>query len=409
MLPQGCKVELILRSCGIACLRNRYYYYIIQGYDTLKVSALHGKKQRGNLMGDRLFLHIPSFEELDYRKKLLSQPDTMSYNIGYELGTENYNNDTGCIDFNKTYWESWYSKWINNMPQYYYAYLTEAKTNSFIGEVCFHYEKESNSYCIGIIVEAKFRGRGYCSEGLSELAEKAFMDFNIDKLRNFIPLNRVAAIKGHKRAGFKEVGIEEGNCVLELRAKDYLKYGGNSMGNTALVIVDVQNALVEEKPFNIDKTLFNIKELLNACRENGIEVIYVQHDEEEGEELKPFSQGWHIHSSIYPNKGEKIIRKTYNSAFKNTELESYLARAGIETLILVGMQTEYCIDTTVRVAFEKGFRLIMPEQTNTTFDNGDLSGSKIYEYHNFRIFKDRFAEVISLNEALERINSGRWK
>lgn len=175
------------------------------------------------------------------------------------------------------------------------------------------------------------------------------------------------------------------------------------MENTALLIVDVQNALVDEKPFNIDRILFNIKELSDACRVNGIEVIYIQHDGEKEDNLEPLSHGWDIHNSIYPEQGEKIIRKTHNSAFKNTELEEYLARKNIETLILVGMQTEYCIDTTCRVTFEKGYKLIMPEETNTTFDNGDLSGSEIYTYHNFRIFKDRFAEVKSLDDIIARI------
>ena len=177
------------------------------------------------------------------------------------------------------------------------------------------------------------------------------------------------------------------------------------MENTALLIVDVQNALVDEKAFNIDRTLLNIKELLDACRVNGLEVVYIKHDGEKEDDLVPFSHGWDIHSSIYPKRGEKIIRKIYNSAFKNTELEEYLNSKNIKTLILVGMQTEYCIDTTCRVAFDKGYKLIMPEQTNTTFDNGDLSGSKIYEYHNFRIFKDRFAEVKGLDEIIARIIS----
>ena len=170
------------------------------------------------------------------------------------------------------------------------------------------------------------------------------------------------------------------------------------MASTALLIVDVQNALVDEKPFNIERVLGNIRKLLDSCRENEIEVIYVQHDGEKEDNLEPFSDGWDVHKSIYPKAGEKIIRKTYNSAFKDTELEEYLNSKNIETLILVGMQTEYCIDTTCRVAFDKGYKLIMPEETNTTFDNGKLSGGDIYRYHNFDIFKDRFAEVEGLDK-----------
>jgi nicotinamidase-related amidase len=170
------------------------------------------------------------------------------------------------------------------------------------------------------------------------------------------------------------------------------------MANTALLIVDVQNALVDEKPFNIEKVLGNIKKLLDTCRENRIEIIYIQHDGEKEDNLEPFSDGWDINKSIYPKPEEKIIRKTYNSAFKNTVLEDYLNSKSIKTLILVGMQTEYCIDTTCRVAFDKGYKLVMPEETNTTFDNGTLSAGEIYRYHNFNIFKDRFAEVRSLDQ-----------
>lgn len=173
-------------------------------------------------MNDNLYLHIPSFEELDYRQRILSQPDTMSYNRGYELGFENYDNETGCINFRKEYWMDWYSVWVSNEPQRYYAYLTQIKSNNYIGDVCFHYDKYSNSHCIGIVIEAKYRGNGYCSEGLIKLAEKAFDDLNINKLRNDIPVDRRAAIAGHKKAGFKEIEIIDGKCILELTKDDYL-------------------------------------------------------------------------------------------------------------------------------------------------------------------------------------------
>lgn len=172
----------------------------------------------------RLFLHVPYFEELDYRQKILAQPDTMSYNRGYELKLDNYDNETGCIDFRREFWEDWYSRWISNEPERYYAYLTQVESGDFIGEVCFHYDKNTNSHCIGIVIEAKYRSNGYCSEGLIRLAEKAFVDLNIFKLRNDIPVDRKSAIAGHKRAGFKEIGITHGNCILELTKDGYLTF-----------------------------------------------------------------------------------------------------------------------------------------------------------------------------------------
>lgn len=175
-------------------------------------------------MNNNLYLHVPTFEELGYRQKLLAQPDTMTYNRGYKLEIENYDNETGCIDFRKEYWMDWYSRWVSNEPQRYYAYLAQIKSNNYIGEVCFHYDKNMNYHYIGIVIEAKYRGNGYCSEGLLNLSKKAFVDLNIDKLRNDIPIERKSAILGHKKAGFNEIGIVNGNCTLELSKEDYLNF-----------------------------------------------------------------------------------------------------------------------------------------------------------------------------------------
>jgi nicotinamidase-related amidase len=80
----------------------------------------------------------------------------------------------------------------------------------------------------------------------------------------------------------------------------------------------------------------------------------------------------------------------------------------VDTLILVGMQTEYCIDTTCRVAFEMGYRVVVPEMTNTTCDNGELGAKQIYEYHNRRIFVDRFAALKSMAETMDAVSAGRF-
>jgi hypothetical protein len=145
----------------------------------------------------------------------------MSYNKGYELGIENYNNETGCIDFNKKYWSDWHDKWINKEPDKYYAYLKDESFGNFVGEVSFRYEESKNAHCIGIVIESKYRGKGYCSKGLSLLSEKAFIDLGVDKLRNDIPIDRVAAIGGHKKAGFREICVENGICILELSREYY--------------------------------------------------------------------------------------------------------------------------------------------------------------------------------------------
>ncbi|MFL0269427.1 cysteine hydrolase family protein [Candidatus Clostridium radicumherbarum] len=175
------------------------------------------------------------------------------------------------------------------------------------------------------------------------------------------------------------------------------------MKNTALLVVDVQNVLVLSKPFAVEEVIDNIKRLIKICRENNVEVIYVQHYDKVGGELEPNTEGWKIYKEISPNADEKIISKQYNSAFKETALKEYLDNKGIDQLIITGMQTEYCIDTTCKVAFEYGYKLIIPEKTNTTFNNGNVSSKDLYEFYNYNIFKDRFGIVDSVEKTIKML------
>ncbi|MFL0248185.1 cysteine hydrolase family protein [Candidatus Clostridium stratigraminis] len=175
------------------------------------------------------------------------------------------------------------------------------------------------------------------------------------------------------------------------------------MGKIALLVVDFQNALVLSKPFSAEEIINNIKKLIETCRENKVEVIYVQHYDKEGGELEPNTEGWKIYKEISPNAEEKIISKQYNSAFKETGLKEYLDNKGIDQLIITGMQTEYCIDTTCKVAFEYGYKLIIPEKTNTTFNNGNMSAKDLFEFYNYNIFKNRFGIVESVENTIKRL------
>lgn len=177
------------------------------------------------------------------------------------------------------------------------------------------------------------------------------------------------------------------------------------MNNKALLVVDVQTALVLEKPFAVEEVISNIKSLLKICRENDVEIIYVRHNGEVDTELEPNTDGWSIYNEIKPIGNEKIINKNFNSAFRGTELKEYLDKKGIQELILTGMQTEYCIDATCKVAFEYGFKVIIPEMTNMTFNNEYMSAEFLYKYYNFNIFDRRFATVESIEDTIERLSS----
>lgn len=177
------------------------------------------------------------------------------------------------------------------------------------------------------------------------------------------------------------------------------------MKNTALLIIDIQNSLMWAAPFGADEFINNIKRLIKSCRENNIPVIYIQHNGEIGGELDPNSKGWEIFKDIAPTPKDIVITKDYNSAFKETNLKKYLNDNGINELIITGMQTEYCIDTNCKVAFEYGFKVIIPEKTNTTFNDESMLAEDIYNFYNFNIFNNRFATVESVEDTIKRIKS----
>ena len=76
--------------------------------------------------------------------------------------------------------------------------------------------------------------------------------------------------------------------------------------------------------------------------------------------------------------------------------------------MIVGLQTDYCIDATVKCGFEHGFKMIVPAYCNSTFDNKFMSAENSYKYYNEFIWKDRYADCVSVETALEIIN-GRTK
>lgn len=177
------------------------------------------------------------------------------------------------------------------------------------------------------------------------------------------------------------------------------------MSNKALLIVDVQEALISENPYNKNLFLQTLKQLISECHSKNIEIIYVQHTEDDSCDFSHGSNGWQIHDAIKPLPSEKIFEKNYNSSFKGTGLKEYLDSKGIQTLIVTGMQTEYCVDATIKVAFEFGYKLLIPENAISTFDNDVMTGKQIYEYYMYKIWNNRFGLVENMNKIINELDS----
>ena len=148
----------------------------------------------------KVYLKVPSLEEIHYRKEWMMDPETMDYNAGYDIDISGYNKETGTITKTDDEMKIWYNNWINKEPDRYYAYIYVNDIDDPIGEV--YYYLDNDKYNVGILIQDKYRGMGYSYEALLKLLEIAFKKNNINELVDYFPKERISAYKLFTKAGF---------------------------------------------------------------------------------------------------------------------------------------------------------------------------------------------------------------
>lgn len=147
-------------------------------------------------------LVIPTLEDLWFRKKLLADEETMSYNHAWG----------GTISFPEEKWQNWYDRWVmNHENKRYYRYLKDE--NGFVGEIAYHYDPEYDGYVADVIIFSQYRGRGYGVQGLKLLCNAA-KENGIRVLYDDIAIDNTA-ISLFKKQGFYEVSRTEEKIILK--------------------------------------------------------------------------------------------------------------------------------------------------------------------------------------------------
>lgn len=170
-----------------------------------------------------------------------------------------------------------------------------------------------------------------------------------------------------------------------------------------LLVVDVQKGITDNRLYAYDAFISNIKKLIDSARKNNVEIIYVQHDDGPGTGFSIGDKDFEIADQVAPGGDEKVFIKTINSCFGNADLAEYLKQSGEKELIVIGLQTNFCIDATVKSAFERGYKVIIPEGTNSTFDNDYMDAETTYKYYNEMMWPKRFAECVTMENAINMI------
>jgi len=148
----------------------------------------------------------------------------------------------------------------------------------------------------------------------------------------------------------------------------------------ALVVIDVQKGMFDDPanpPHDGEAVVGRIADLIAKARATRTPGFYVQHDGGASHPFQPGKPGFPFHDTIAPQPGDDVTVKTRSSAFHGTDFDAKLKRAGVDHLVITGLQSEYCVTSAIRGAYERGYRITLASDAHSTFDTKAATGRDI--------------------------------
>jgi nicotinamidase-related amidase len=180
--------------------------------------------------------------------------------------------------------------------------------------------------------------------------------------------------------------------------------------NATLIVIDVQKGFDDPRwgRRNNPQAETNIKRILESWRMTNRPVIHTQHCSTLSDSpLRPGVLGNEIKESASPLPSEPVLKKSVNSAFIGTDLESRLRQRQVRTVVMVGITTDHCVSTTARMAGNLGFDVYVVSDATATFDRTGPDGRKFTaeEIHaaNLASLHREFATVIDSENLLKTL------
>jgi nicotinamidase-related amidase len=153
--------------------------------------------------------------------------------------------------------------------------------------------------------------------------------------------------------------------------------------HTAILVIDVQRGLCEgpDAPHDCPGTIERINAVTQRARAAGLPVFFVQHESSAGY-LEHGSPEWQLATGLHAQAGDRRIRKTTPDAFLRTQLHETLQGLGVHDLVVCGMHTEFCVDTTTRKALALGYPVVLVSDAHTSAGNATISPQQVIAHHN---------------------------
>lgn len=172
--------------------------------------------------------------------------------------------------------------------------------------------------------------------------------------------------------------------------------------NKALLIIDMQlmpflwKNYGGKEIYNEQKLLDNTQKLIEKARICEVPVYYILFTEQEGSMRAKNQPLWQVHPQIAPKEKDRIIVKYHADSFFETDLHALLQKDGITDIIVCGVQTEFCVDTTIRSAFSYGYHSTLAMDAHSTFDSELLKAEAIISHHNSIL--TQFTDIITTDD-----------
>nr|WP_314533650.1 cysteine hydrolase family protein [uncultured Pseudomonas sp.] len=152
----------------------------------------------------------------------------------------------------------------------------------------------------------------------------------------------------------------------------------------ALLILDMQVGLFHgpEKPWAGEALLNTLNSLLNKARRAGAPIFLARHEGPPGSPIEPGSPLTQLVQELLLQGDELIFKKSRPNAFAMTDLADRLKACGSQGVVIAGMKTQYCVDSTCRAARDLGFDAVLIADGHTCTDTPALKAESIVAHHN---------------------------
>jgi nicotinamidase-related amidase len=157
------------------------------------------------------------------------------------------------------------------------------------------------------------------------------------------------------------------------------------MDRSALLVIDMQRYfLSSDGPAYLAppaRLISNVLKLIDCFRAADYPVFFTRHAHKRGSDTGEMGRWWHGHlpwegsrhaeliAEINPARNEPVITKSRYSAFEGTRLETFLRRRGVSSVVICGVMTNFCVETTARHAFMKDFEVMVVRDACCSSDN----------------------------------------